>query len=46
MKIRRFCSGLLAAVLLLGLMVLPAGAAAASTVSTEEAIQVLSLIHI
>ena len=46
MKIRRFCSGLLAAVLLLGLMVLPAGAAAASTVSTEEAIQVINALGI
>ena len=46
MKIRRFCSGLRAAVLLLGLMVLPAGAAAASTVSTEEAIQVINALGI
>ena len=46
MKIRRFCSGLLAAVLLLGLMALPAGAAAASTVSTEEAIQVINALGI
>lgn len=46
MKMKRLFSGLMAAVMLAGLLVLPAGAATASPVSTDEAIQVINALGI